>query len=83
MITPPPNHFSIVSEKGFMRELFRAWTFKVSKLDKLSGTGSPEGVISAEQFREYVDTAGVAGAIKYVKRDADIAGDRTQGWILI
>jgi len=48
----------------------------------LSGTGSPEGVVDAEPTRLYMDESGTAGAIMYVKRDADIAGDTTQGWIL-
>jgi hypothetical protein len=30
-----------------------------------------------------MDDAGTAGAILYIKRDTDIAGDKTQGWILV
>ncbi len=82
-IIAPPNNVSIVNENGFMRESFRAFTYEVSRLDKLFGAGSPEGVVEAEQFREYVDTSGGAGAVMYVKRDADVGGDRTKGWILI
>ena len=47
------------------------------------GTGSPEGVIDAPQTANYMDDAGTAGNIKYIKRDADIAGDSTKGWILV
>lgn len=48
------------------------------------GTGSPEGVIQAEQGASYMDDAGTAGAIKYIKRDNDDgAGDKTIGWILV
>lgn len=49
----------------------------------LTGSGSPEGIIEAIVAKEYMDTAGIAGAIKYIKRDADIAGDKTKGWILV
>lgn len=49
----------------------------------ISGTGSPEGVVEALPLKEYIDTNGTASAIKYVKRDADIAGDKTKGWILV
>jgi len=48
-----------------------------------SGSGSPEGVLEALVTKQYMDTAGTASAIKYVKRDADIAGDKTKGWILV
>lgn len=47
------------------------------------GTGSPEGVIEAEQGASYMDDAGTAGSIKYIKRDNDIGGDKSQGWILV
>jgi len=46
------------------------------------GTGSPEGVVEAEQGADYMDDAGTAGNIRYSKRDNDIAGDKTLGWIL-
>jgi len=49
----------------------------------LTGSGSPEGVVEGIVSKEYMDTTGIAGAIKYIKRDADIAGDKTQGWILV
>ena len=68
---------------GIMNRRFYEWQREVSLLSPLDGVGSPEGVVEANQFREYIDTTGAAGAIKYVKRDADIAGDRTMGWILI
>lgn len=46
-------------------------------------TGSPEGVIEAVQGANYMDDSGTAGNIKYIKRDVDIAGDKTKGWILV
>ena len=49
----------------------------------LIGTGSPEGVVSAQVGQEYMDDAGTASAIKYIKRDADGGGEDTQGGILI
>lgn len=53
------------------------------ELDVLEGSGSPENVIEAKPRRLYMNTAGTAGSILYIKRDADIGGDRTQGWILV
>jgi len=83
MIIPPNQGQPIVDASGNMSQVFRAWTQAVSLLEPLSGVGSPEGVVSAPRFRFYVDEAGVAGAILYVKRDASIANDQSQGWILV
>lgn len=47
------------------------------------GTGNPEGVEAAEQGATYMDDTGTAGSIFYIKRDDDIGGDDTQGWILV
>ena len=47
------------------------------------GTGSPEGVVVAIQGSIYMDDAGLTGAILYVKRDSDILGDSSEGWILV
>ena len=47
-----------------------------------TGSGSPEGVLEALVTKQYMDTAGTAGAITYIKKLADIAGDKTMGWIL-
>ncbi len=44
-----------------------------------SGTGSPEGVISAEPTTLYMDDSGTAGSILYVKK----TGAGSTGWILV
>jgi len=72
----------ITDERGVMLQVFRTWADAITRLDLIIGTGSPEGVVSAVQGREYMDDAGVAGAIKYIKRDAAIGGDDKLGWIL-
>lgn len=46
-------------------------------------TGSPEGVVEAEQGARYMDDTGATGNILYIKRDNDIAGDKSKGWILV
>lgn len=83
MITPPNQGQPIVSPDGRMTQVFRSWAQGVSKLEMLSGAGSPEGVVNATQKTLYMDTAGTAGAILYIKRDTSVAGDPTQGWILV
>ena len=79
---PDPSR-AIVKQDGTMHDAFRLFINQVSRESLIVGTGSPEGVVLAIQGQEYMDDAGIAGAIKYIKRDADVAGDKTQGWILI
>jgi len=83
MITPPNQGQPIIDATGNMTQVFRAWTQGVSRLDIRTGAGSPEGVVTAPIKTLYMDDAGTAGAILYIKRDAAIAGDASQGWILV
>lgn len=73
----------IVDKSGIMTQNMRVVMSQVVKESLIIGTGSPEGVINAPQGQEYMDDAGIAGSIKYIKRDADIGGDTSQGWILV
>lgn len=82
MITQLDRALPITAD-GSMLERFFFWHIGVTNLQILTGSGSPEGVVSAQVTRLYMDTAGAAGAILYIKRDADVGGDRSQGWILI
>lgn len=61
----------------------RTWTKTITDRSLIIGEGAPEGVISAAQGADYMDTTGTTGSIRYVKRDGDIGGDETLGWILI
>ena len=83
MIIPPNQGSPIVDETGRMQHVFRSWTQGVSRLQVLDGSGSPEGVVNAPQKTLYMDTAGTAGNILYIKRDKEVAGDATKGWILV
>jgi hypothetical protein len=62
---------------------FYDWTRQVTEMDIIVGTGSPEGVVEAAQKRLYMDSTGASGAVLYIKRDADVAGDRKSGWIAV
>jgi len=55
----------------------------VNAMTIIIGTGSPEGVVEARRTRQYMDSAGVAGAILYIKQVNDVAGNRKNGWILV
>lgn len=81
---PSPNPTqAIVEGDGRATDTFQRWLTLMTRTDIIIGSGSPEGVVEATVGQEYMDSTGTAGNIKYIKRDADIAGDRTKGWILI
>lgn len=52
-------------------------TERVNNLEPLTGTGTPEGSITASVGRWYVDTAAAAGTGIYFKE----TGDEDTGWI--
>jgi len=82
MIPAPPRN--IVDENGDTTSEMLIWIDTLTNLQILTGTGSPEGIFKSLPTRFYMDTAGTAGNILYVKRDADDgAGDDRFGWILV
>ena len=56
------------------------WMQKVTDRSSIVGSGSPEGVVSAEQGASYIDETGISGAVFFVKQLSDILGDKTKGW---
>ena len=81
-INPPPANLPIV--KNDLMELpFQLFTQEVARLSVMVGSGSPEGVVEANQARFYMDTSGTAGAILYIKRDSSVGGNPKQGWFLV
>lgn len=66
-----------ITENGVMTLAFASWAQQITALGILTGAGSPEGVVEAGRKSLYLDTSGVL----YIKRDADIGGDRKKGWI--
>lgn len=89
MIATPLRIFGnlIDRAKVVMGQNFLVWsediTNQVNNNTPETGTGSPEGVVSAPVGRFYIDTNGLAGSVLYVKRDSDVGGDASQGWILV
>ena len=81
--TPPDANRPILNEDGTMGDAFRTWVNTITRESLIIGTGTPEDVIDAIQGREYMDTNGASGAVKYIKRDADIGGNTKKGWIAI
>lgn len=83
MISPISSNRPIVDDKGVMTGAFRLFVVQLQDNALIIGTGSPEGVVTAIQGVQYMDDAGTSGSILYVKRDTDIAGDYSKGWILV
>jgi len=74
----------ITNDGGKMVLRFSTWAKNVTALQILTGTGSPEGTVEADQLRLYMDNTGTTGNILYIKRDPDDgAGDKSIGWILV
>ena len=82
MITPPiPSQD--VTENNKMAQPFMLWTQAITNLQPIVGTGSPEGVQEAEQYRFYIDSAGTTGSIVWCKMQPFIGADRKAGWVRI
>ena len=82
-VTPPTTTRPIIDESGEMVQEMRLWTQIITDQALIIGTGSPETVVEALQGAKYMDDTGTTGNIEYLKRDADIGGDKTKGWILV
>lgn len=83
-VTTPSRDRAIIDREGKMSQEFTSWTQIVTNQLLIIGTGSPEGAIEAPQGALYVNNAGTAGSILYVKRDSqDGAGEKRNGWILV
>lgn len=82
-IAPLDGTLPIIEEDDTMTQRTRTFMNQVARLGILEDSGSPEGVVDALPTSVYMDTSGSAGSILYIKRDADIAGDKTKGWILV
>lgn len=82
-IPVPDANTPVVDSNGLMNDAFQIWVSRMTSLDLLVGTGSPEGAIEAIVGREYLDQTGAAGAVKFIKQLADIGGDKSQGWVAI
>ncbi len=73
----------IVESTGSMTLQTRSFFRQLIDRALIIGSGSPEGVVEAEIGSSYMDDTGTAGNIMYLKRDDNIAGDKSQGWILV
>jgi hypothetical protein len=81
-ISPPVPHLPITDDRMVMQQSYMQWTQDISQRIPIRGDGSPEGVVSAPQYTEYIDRTGTTGSIKWIKMLPNIAGDVKAGWVL-
>jgi len=81
MISELERYISWVDSAGRplqrVTEYFEAINRQVNANTILEGSGSPEGVLAADPKTLYMDTAGTAGNILYIKK----TGTGNTGWI--
>ena len=67
---------------GYATEAFQIWmdqiTTAVNNVPPLTGSGTPEGAVTASAGRWYVDTSAGSGTGIYYKE----SGDEDTGWVL-
>ena len=74
----------IIEEDGSLTAQSRLFFGAIFRQSLIIGTGSPEGAVEASIGASYMNDAGTAGSILYIKRDADDgADDKSIGWILV
>ncbi len=83
MITPFQRFELLAEQSGTptlrMSEFLEELTYQVNLASPIKGAGSPEGAIDADTTQLYMDTAGTAGNILYIKK----SGSGNTGWILV
>ena len=82
-ITGLPYTRPIVNSSGVLTQEARSFFRIITERSRIIGEGSPEGVISAIQGADYLDTTGSTGALLYVKQKDEIGGDTSKGWVLV
>lgn len=84
MITLPNVAYPIVrndkSAENEMQGWMQAITGAVNFLEPLEGAGSPEGVVFAQQHKQYFNTTGSPGSFYYKKTTDDSVNT---GWVAI
>jgi len=83
MITTFERFEKVQGPQGVGSERFMGYqeaiTRQVNLDTTLTGTGSPEGVVSANPTQKYMDTTGAIGFVSYIKQ----TGAGNTGWVLI
>lgn len=83
IVVAPDGSNVIIEDNGTMTQQFRTWVNNVNSFLPITGSGSPEGVVNARQFAQYLDEDGSTGSIEYRKMLPSIGGDTSKGWVLV
>jgi hypothetical protein len=82
MIAIPTRFEALFKDDGTPTLRGALWIEEITRETNLNtpiqGTGSPEGVITAEVGQRYMDTAGASESVLYIKQ----TGVGNTGWIL-
>lgn len=73
----------IVNDNLTMSDAFRTWTQLTNLSNAILHNGNPEGVVIADQYQFLINTAGTSGSLLYIKKLADIGGNKSQGWVAV
>lgn len=82
-LVQPSSTRSLSKEDGSPSPQFNLWLKMITDKSMIIGTGSPESVVEATAGALYMDDSGTTGSILYIKKLADISGDKKQGWVLV
>jgi len=72
-----------VDSDGRLTQRARTALATIESWIPIVGSGSPEGVVEAQQYRVFIRSDGTTGTLMYVKKSADIGGDKSQGWVAV
>lgn len=78
----PPYNRPFIDENNVLTTEGRVFFTDLVQRVPSYGSGSPEGVVDAVIGATYYDLDASAGLRHYIKINADIGGDTTQGWEL-
>lgn len=82
MIIAPTRFDQLINKDGTPTLRLSLWLEETTRAININtpiqGTGSPEGIITAEVGQRYMDTNGVSEAVLYIKQ----TGAGNTGWML-
>lgn len=82
-VIKPSSDRPLLNDTGAPSSQFDFWLRAITDRALIIGDGNPEGIFEALQGALYLDESGTSGNILYIKRNSDILGDKTKGWILV
>jgi hypothetical protein len=80
-VVQPSSDKPLTKEDGSPSSQLNSWLKIITDRALIIGTGSPEAIVEAHQGALYLDDEGLTGALLYIKREEEMTGDKTKGWI--